>query len=96
MGTRTNPGRYDCYAKALPDEPLFTLLARDPCAPALLRLWADCRRDEITKGVRSEDDLRMCQEADESADEMEEWRKINEGVWRAEASEPQRSYYNEG
>lgn len=82
MGTRRSPGSYDCYSRALPDEPMFTLLARDPRAPQLLREWADLRRADIIKGERSEDDLRMCQEADECADQMEEWRKLNEGIWR--------------
>lgn len=43
MGTKNNPATNDCYSKALPDEPLFTLLARDPQAPALVRAWADAR-----------------------------------------------------
>ena len=40
MGTKDNPGRYDCHGKAAADEPLFTLLARDPLAPHLVRLWS--------------------------------------------------------
>jgi hypothetical protein len=40
MGTKRNPGQYDCYAKAEPDEPMFVLLARDPTAPQLVRDWA--------------------------------------------------------
>lgn len=94
MGTRTIPGVFDCYNKALPDEPMFTLLARDTSAPQILRLWADVRRSEITRGERNEDDLMMCREADECADEMEEWRKINDGTWRA-AEGTGRVYYNE-
>lgn len=30
MGTKSNPTQFDCYANALPDEPMFILLARDP------------------------------------------------------------------
>lgn len=41
MGTKTNPGTYDCYANALPDEPMFVLLARDDRAPALVEAWAE-------------------------------------------------------
>ena len=26
MGTKNNPGKFDCYANAKPDEPLFVLL----------------------------------------------------------------------
>lgn len=29
MGSKTNPGQFDCYANALPDEPMF----RGPPAP---------------------------------------------------------------
>ncbi len=43
MGTKNNPGAFDCYANAGPDEPMFVLLARDPFAPILVRLWADLR-----------------------------------------------------
>lgn len=43
MGTKTNPGKFDCYAKAESDEPVFVLLGRDPDAPMLIRLWAAIR-----------------------------------------------------
>lgn len=39
--TKNDPN--GCFQRALPDEPLFTLLARDPDAPRLIRLWADKR-----------------------------------------------------
>jgi hypothetical protein len=40
MGTKTNPGRYECLAKAEPDEPVFVLRAKDPNAVPLVWLWA--------------------------------------------------------
>lgn len=40
MGTKSEPGAFDCYEKAEDDEPMFILLARDPSAPMLVRLWA--------------------------------------------------------
>lgn len=43
MGTKENPGQFDCYANAAPDEPLFVLLARDKFAPTLIWLWATLR-----------------------------------------------------
>ncbi len=43
MGTKNNPGKFDCYESALPDEPMFVLLARDPHASLLVDLWADLR-----------------------------------------------------
>ncbi len=44
MATKNNPGKFDCYANAEPDEPMFVLLGRDPLAGALVRLWAETRR----------------------------------------------------
>lgn len=41
MGTKNNPGTFDCYANAKPDEPMFVLLARDKKAPEIVRAWAD-------------------------------------------------------
>lgn len=46
MATKNNPGSFDCYANAGPDEPTFTLLARDVCAPEVIRFWAQCRLEE--------------------------------------------------
>ncbi len=43
MATKNNPGEYDCYANAEPDEPMFILLARDKHAPTLIWLWAAMR-----------------------------------------------------
>lgn len=40
MGTKNNPGKFDCYANAHPDEPMFILLGRDERAPELVRMWA--------------------------------------------------------
>jgi hypothetical protein len=46
MGTKNNPGDFDCYANAEPDEPMFVLLGRDPTAAALVRLWAATRAEQ--------------------------------------------------
>lgn len=43
MGTKNNPGAFDCYANAEPDEPMFILLGRDKHAPTLVWLWATLR-----------------------------------------------------
>lgn len=47
MGTKNNPGLHDCYAKAAPDEPIFTLRAKDPSAPYLVMMWEASRRGDI-------------------------------------------------
>ena len=43
MGTKNQPGVYDCYSKAEPDEPMFVLLGRDPVASILVEEWARLR-----------------------------------------------------
>lgn len=40
MGTKNNPGQFDCYTKAHPDEPLFVLRAKDPFGADMVSLWA--------------------------------------------------------
>lgn len=47
MGTKENPGKHDCYANAAPDEPLFTLLARDPLALFLVSIWSSMRMGDF-------------------------------------------------
>lgn len=91
MGTKANPGRFDCHAKAETsaqageadsaqdglrrpnaplheggtDEPLFTLLGRDPAAPMLVRLWAQMRRQADLTGADKEKiaEAKTCAEA---------------------------------
>lgn len=43
MGSKNNPGKFDCLAKAHPDEPYFTLLGRDPTASLIVLQWAELR-----------------------------------------------------
>lgn len=66
MGTKNNPGSYDCYANAEPDEPMFILLARDPVAPLLVRWWAELRHDIA---------IEKLSEAIDCADAMNVWRR---------------------
>ena len=84
MGTKANPGEYDCYEKALPDEPIFILMGRDPTAPTILRQWATYREAQIASGTRPQEELPQVQEARNLADEMAEWRIANDGAWRKE------------
>lgn len=44
MATKNNPGKFDCYENAHPDEPMFVLLGRDPMAGVLVRIWARWRK----------------------------------------------------
>lgn len=71
MGTKNNPGRFDCYAAAGEDEPMFTLLARDPAAPAAIRSW-------VVERVRLGDpNTTKLQEAIDCASAMEAWKRNN-------------------
>ncbi len=82
MGTKNNPGNFDCYDNALPDEPIFILLARDLTAPELTRAWANERQRDVMAGRRPVEDMLMVGEARDCADAMEAWRKENDGAWR--------------
>lgn len=44
MGTKNNPGAFDCHADAGPDEPTFTLRAKDPVAAEVIRFWIAMRK----------------------------------------------------
>lgn len=82
MGTKNQPGKFDCYKNAMPDEPMFTLLARDPSAPALVEQWGRIREAAIRAGERPESDEGAVAEAYGCATDMAAWRAANEGVWR--------------
>lgn len=84
MGTKNNPSKFDCYDNALPDEPMFVLLARDPSAPHLLQVWANERDLAIRRGERPTTDWAMVEEALKCARDMRVWRRDNEGRWRDE------------
>lgn len=75
MSTKINPGAFRCFEAALPDEPIFTILARDPAGPATLRFWADARK-QLGK-VDTPDDLDRIADARRDAGEMERWRTAN-------------------
>jgi len=82
MSTKNNPGEFDCYAKALPDEPMFILLARDPDFYALVEEWAIRRKERIRWGDCPESDRKMVMEALDLASYGAQWRRDNEGKWR--------------
>lgn len=86
MGTKQNPGQFDCYNAAEPDEPMFVLLARDETAGALVTLWAALRigdsatADECMRTLKhiaapyaAQPDLAKAMEASECAAAMTEW-----------------------
>lgn len=73
---------FDCYDRALPDEPTFTLLARDKSAPHMIRQWAYERERQITTGEAPESDREKVEEARNVATGMQVWRLANQGAWR--------------
>lgn len=80
MATKNNPGAFDCYANADPDEPIFVLKATDPLAPGTVRMWAS--RYEIHKRRKNKGYLTLRQErkvaeAQKCADDMARWYEAN-------------------
>lgn len=82
MSTKQHPGAHDCYAAALPDEPYFVLLARDPSAPELIEQWAAWRDGSVIAGTRPADEKAQVDEAYQCAADMRSWRRFNLGAWR--------------
>lgn len=97
MGSKLKPGNFDCYANALPDEPMFVLLGRDRLAPPLTAIWAAIRAGNRTEARRIFSELvegrlaagyvfqpepEKALEASDCAMTMVQWRKENNGKWR--------------
>lgn len=82
-----------CLGKAADDEPIFVLRANDPCAPAIVRRWADdyliYKRENSHDGCLTHAQLSKAQEARGLANEMESYRdfhdlgKVNGGPRRS-------------
>lgn len=72
MGTKLNPGKYECYANAEPDEPMFVLLGRDDRAPSLVEAWAAVSESRGT-------DPAKVREARECAAAMRKYRAERSG-----------------
>ena len=76
MGTKNDPGDFDCYEKAEPDEPMFVILARDPVAPLVVRHWALLRE---LRGLNKTEDKQVL-EAQICAANMATWRREHRGA----------------
>jgi hypothetical protein len=58
MSSKNNPGAFDCYAAAHPNEEMFHLLGRDCMGGSLARLWASAREqtgEEAAKVAEARD-----------------------------------------
>ena len=83
MGTKSNPGVFDCYAEAGPDEPIFVLRSTDASAPDAVMHWAGTY--ELRKQLENGNDngpgtltarqQEKVDEARECARAMKRWRK---------------------
>lgn len=76
MGTKNNPNPNDCYIKANPDEPMFTLLGRDPTAKATIHAWCSLR---IKTGLNKPHDAKI-KEAYTLAAQMENYYLANYSI----------------
>jgi len=76
METKANPNPNGCLARALPDEPMFILLGRDPSAPAAIRGWVDERSK-----LENQDSSQLAAALND-ASEFEAWRIAHDGEWR--------------
>lgn len=104
MTAKTEIGPFDALDKALPNEPRFVLLARDPAAPAAITEWARIRRnlaykrfgDSPRKRDRTvfEAELAQAAQAEEIAERMQVWR-AGEGSEHDEESQAEKATYNE-
>lgn len=78
MSTKEEPGPFDGLERAEPDEPIFTLRAKDPHAAPLVHQWVRERREWMLTADLSDEkrelELTQIREAEEIAWEMEEWR----------------------
>lgn len=84
MGTKIDGDR--CYDAAMPDEPMFVLLARDESSPKLVRQWAAIRQSLISAGLKPESDQAQIDEALALADRMEVWRREADEARRKQAA----------
>lgn len=82
MGAKLTELRDGCFARAMDDEPMFVLLARDASAPKKVREWATQRKADISMGRKPASDMAVVDEAFETANKMEAWRETNDGAWR--------------
>ena len=79
---------FSCLDRAMPGEPTFSLLARDPSFGHMVRGWADERERAIDAGDRPADDRQQVQEARDIATAGEKWRREHLYEWRRQPHSP--------
>lgn len=76
MATKIEPGAFDCYSRAKPDEPMFILLGRDKAAAKAVRYWV---LERIKTGKNKATDHQII-EAYECAQAMEAYEERHHRV----------------
>ena len=51
MGTKRQPGKFDCYAKLEEDEPYFVLRGNDPVGGYLVAAWVHLRAGDLEMAI---------------------------------------------
>ena len=72
-----------CLNKALPEEVVFVILARDPSATAAIKAWAE---DRVRKGLNKEDDPQIVEAFDCAVAMIDSRASIRQQVVRQKAS----------
>ena len=73
MGTKTSPGKFDCYAKLADDEPYFLLRGKDPLASFVVRYWAVLRNACPNYEHSMDEEAQRIIEAEDCARAMENY-----------------------
>lgn len=86
METREKLSRTGCLAYALPHEPMFILLARDPDAPDTIQFWAErrARRQVLEPTIELVGDSDKIVGAVDDVEAFKRWRIEHEGEWRGQ------------
>ena len=71
--TKASPNRFDGYADAGPDEPIFVLRAKDLSAPFAVEVWAQHRQAAVDRAFKPSGDQQKIDSAREIADAMRRW-----------------------
>lgn len=84
MGTKQNPGEFDCLDKIYDDEPFFVIRAKDPVAERVIRYWVYLRIEKWIRENpgRNRDEIpveyqRKLEEADQCSIDVSNWRRDN-------------------
>lgn len=75
MGTKNNPGPYDCYAKLESDEPYFVLRGKDPIGWLLVQVWVTLRKYMADDLLPTEYEKKL-NEASDTANRMKDWSAL--------------------